>query len=74
MTVYAPGKPLEELVKELPPDIMTEVRDFIEFLLHKREQKTGKTLRQDWAGAIREYREKYTSVDLQHEATNWRSD
>ncbi len=44
-------KPLEELVKELPPAFQAEVRDFIEFLLEKRRRKSNKTLRQNWAGA-----------------------
>ena len=67
-------KPLEELVRELPPDMLTEVRDFIEFLLAKREPRVGKTLRQDWAGALSDYRHEYTSLELQHQATKWRSE
>jgi hypothetical protein len=67
-------QPLEELVKELPPDIETEVRDFIEFLLMKKERKAGRPLRQDWAGALRDHKEQYTSVELQHKAMEWRGD
>jgi hypothetical protein len=70
----ATTQPLEELVKELPPDIESEVRDFIEFLLMKKERKAGRPLRQDWAGALREHREQYTSVELQHKAMGWRGD
>ena len=66
-------KPLEELMKDLPPDVLDEVRDFIEFLLAKREPRGGKVLRQDWAGALSEFRDKYTALDLQHQATKWRS-
>src|SRR5689334_1577918 len=32
------GKPLAELVEELPPDLQIEVRDFVEFLLQKRRR------------------------------------
>ncbi len=67
-------KPLEELVKELPPDWRAEVRDFIEFLLDKRTRKAGGKLRQDWAGALQEYREQYTSLELQKKALEWRGD
>jgi hypothetical protein len=67
-------KPLEELVQELPPDLRAEVRDFVEFLLAKREPAKGRTLRQSWAGALRDYREQYTSLDLQHMASEWRGD
>ena len=66
-------KSLEGLIRELPPDIQTQVRDFAEFLLAKRERRTT-TLRQDWAGALREYRQQYTSLELQHQALDWRGD
>ena len=36
-------KPLPELVQDLPPDLQREVRDFVEFLLHK-QQRTSSTL------------------------------
>ena len=61
-------KPLEELIKELPSDMRTEVRDFVEFLLTKREQRDKMTLSQDWAGALKEHRQKYTSLDLERQA------
>ena len=32
------AKPLPEFVKELPPDLQLEVRDFAEFLLEKRKK------------------------------------
>jgi len=50
------------------------VQDFIGFLLEKRKQKYGRKLRQDWAGALRDYRDKYTSLELQKKALEWRGD
>jgi hypothetical protein len=67
-------KPLDELVKELSPDSQAEVRDFVEFLLEKRKRKSIGKLRQDWAGALSDYREKYTSLELQKKALDWRGD
>ena len=67
-------KPLEELVKELPPQIQDEVRDFVESLLAKRHRAPGRRLRQDWAGALRDYRDQYTSLELQKKALEWRGD
>jgi hypothetical protein len=67
-------KPIEEMVKALPPEIQDEVRDFILFLMEKRAQKSGRKLRQDWAGALKEYREQYTALDLQKKAVEWRGD
>jgi hypothetical protein len=61
-------KPLEELMQELPPDMMREVRHFVEFLLSKREPQTEYVLQQNWAGALREQRVQYTSLELQHKA------
>ena len=66
-------KPLQELIQELPPDMQAEVRDF-EFLLAKRGRHAKRTLRQDWAGALRHYRQQYTSLELQRQALTWRGD
>ncbi len=68
------GKSLQELVQELPPDMRAEVRDFVEFLLARRIRRDKRVLSQVWAGALRDYRERYTSGELQHQATAWRGD
>jgi len=65
---------LKELIDQLPPELQQEVRDFAEFLLEKKAKKAGRKLRQDWAGALREYREQYTSLELQKKALEWRGD
>lgn len=66
------GKPLEELLHDLPPRLRLEVRDFVEFLLTKRQTPIRRTLRQDWADAVQNC--EYTSVDLQHLALAWRDE
>ncbi|MGQ9631842.1 MAG: DUF2281 domain-containing protein [bacterium] len=65
---------LEELVKELPPELQEEVRDFAEFLLEKRVHKPKGKLKLDWRGALRDLRDKYTSAELQHKALEWWGD
>ena len=65
------AKSLEELVRELPPDMAAEVRDFAEFLLEKRARVTEAEFRLDWRGALRDLREQYTSVQLEHKALEW---
>ena len=66
---------IEELIRELPPELKREVEDFVYFLVEKREkQRSARGLRQDWAGALREYRENYTSLELQKKALEWRGD
>ncbi len=64
----------KELLDQLPPELEREVVDFVEFLLQKRTKKPGKFLRQDWAGALEEYRDQYTSLELQKKALEWRGD
>ena len=65
-------KPLDELVRELPPDVQVEVRDFVEQLIAKRQRVAGRKLRQDWAGGVRDYRDQYTALELQRKALDWR--
>ena len=67
-------KSLEELLRELPPAAQAEVRDFAEFLLQRGRKKQGRKLRQNWAGALSDYREQYTSLELQKKALEWRGD
>jgi hypothetical protein len=68
------SKPLDELVKELPPDSQAEVRELVESLLQKRKKKAPGKLRQSWAGALSEFREEYTSLELQKKSLDWRGD
>jgi dsDNA-binding SOS-regulon protein len=65
---------LETLIKQLPLQLQEEVKEFVEFLLEKQREKAGKKLRQDWAGALKEFRDKYTSLELQKKALEWRGD
>ena len=65
---------LEEMAKNLPPDIRIQVIHFIEFLLERRVPERRVTLRQDWAGALRDVKGEYTSMVLQNKALEWRGD
>jgi hypothetical protein len=46
----------------------------VNFLIEKKARKRGKKLRQDWAGALKGYRDQYTSLELQEKALEWRGD
>ncbi|MGB9715751.1 MAG: DUF2281 domain-containing protein [Thermodesulfovibrionales bacterium] len=59
-------KSLEEKIRDLPPELKQEVNDFIDFLMKKHIQKPEGKLRLDWAGALKDLSNKYTSVELQH--------
>lgn len=67
-------KPLDDLVRELPPESQAEVRALVESLLEKRKQKSAGKLRQHWAGALSDYREQYSAMELQKKALDWRGD
>ena len=57
---------LEEVIKELPPDLRQEVADFARFLMEKRARRPKGRMKLDWRGALEDMKEQYTSVDLQH--------
>jgi len=63
---------LGEVLEKLPPDLQKEVKDFIEFLLEKRAKRTRGKPKFDWAGALEDLRNQYTSVELQHNISKWR--
>jgi len=65
-------KLLEEKIKELPPEFQKEVKDFVDFLHEKRMEKPRSKPQFKWAGALKELRDKYTSVELQHKISEWR--
>ncbi|MCR4292125.1 MAG: DUF2281 domain-containing protein [Candidatus Kuenenia sp.] len=67
-------KSLEEMIKKLPPEYKQEVEDFVEFIFQKHVKKTGRRLRLDWAGGLKEYKNKYTSLELQKKALEWWGD
>jgi len=63
---------LHQKIRDLPPDIQQEVIDFIEFLVQKRAGKRKKKLSLSWMGGLKEYRDKYTALELQKKALEWR--
>jgi len=63
-----------DLFKELPPDLQEEVRDFARFLLETKVRTKQKKLRMSWAGALREFRDRFTSLELQRKSMEWWGD
>lgn len=65
-------EPLESIIKRLPPHLQQAI-GFIQLLITNRMHK--KTyLKLDWAGALSEYKDKYTSLNLQKKALEWWDD
>lgn len=67
-------KDIEEKIRKLPEDVIPEVMDYIEFLMVKYDKnKTArKQFKFDWEGGLSRLKNKYTSVQLQHKALEWR--
>ncbi|NWF92173.1 MAG: DUF2281 domain-containing protein [Syntrophaceae bacterium] len=63
---------IEQIIRELPPELRQEVEDFIKFLLEKRVKKPIGKFDFGWAGALKDLRDRYTSVELQHKISEWR--
>jgi hypothetical protein len=64
---------IEQIIKELPPELRQEVEDFVKFLLEKRVRKAKGKFKFEWAGALKDLRDQYTSVELQHKILEWRA-
>jgi hypothetical protein len=67
-------KTLEELIKELPPELQQEVQDFARFLVETKVHPGRSKLRMNWAGGLSEFRGQFTSLELQKKALEWRGD
>ena len=65
-------KNLEKKISILPPELQQEVEDFVEFLIEKKMKRPKGKPKFNWAGALKELREQYTSVELQHKISEWR--
>ena len=63
---------LQDIIKALPAELQKEVEDFARFLLEKHGKTPQRKPRFDWAGALKDLRGHYTSVDLQHKIAAWR--
>jgi len=66
-----PTHSLDELVSDLPPELQDEVREFIRRLLDREVRPKANRLLMSWAGGLREYRDQYTSLELQKKALEW---
>lgn len=74
MAKDARTKKIEEKIRKLPPDLRKEVEEFIDSLMEPSERRARKPLELKWRGALRDLRDKYTSVTLQHRILEWWGD
>lgn len=62
---------LEEKIKKLPSYMRNDVEEYVDKLLSKKNKQTSK-LKFDWEGGLSDLSEKYTSIELQHKAKEYR--
>lgn len=67
-------KRIEEKIRKLPPNLQKEVEDYVESLIESRARRRKGQLKLEWRGALRDLRDKYTSVELQHKLLEWWGD
>jgi hypothetical protein len=67
-------KEFEVKMQKLPEDLRRKVLDYVDFLLSKYQDRetARKKFKFDWEGGLSEIGEKFTSVELQHKALEWR--
>lgn len=70
MATSTDGEAVEDIIRRLPPELQAEVGDFARFLLERR-RPTRSHLRLSWAGALLEFRDRYTSTELQKQSLEW---
>jgi hypothetical protein len=62
----------EKKIRQLPQELQSEVEDFIDFLIEKRASLRKKKPTFNWIGGLKEFRDRYTSLELQKMASQWR--
>ncbi len=67
-------KQINKKIEKMPPDLLSEVMDYIDYLMHKYEvvSKVRKPFDFSWEGGLTEISKKHTSVGLQHKVLEWR--
>jgi len=65
---------LIEMIVSLPPELQQEVREFVTALVETRVRPRQKYLQLTWAGGLREFRDRFTSLELQRKALEWWGD
>ncbi len=65
---------IELKVRELPDEVKRQVFDYVDFLLNKypTKQNTQNKFKFNWEGKLSDKKEEFTSVELQHQASEWR--
>jgi len=68
------ARQIEANIQKLPPHLISSVLDYVEFLVDKYAdtKPRRKKFKFDWEGELSDLAEKFSSVELQHQALEWR--
>ena len=62
---------LEKMIKSLPPELKEEAKDFIEYLMQKHRHGKQTKLSLNWAGDLKDYKYKYSALELEEKSKEW---
>ena len=67
-------KQINKKIEKLPPHLIPEIMDYIDFLINKYNDPTGekRSFAFSWQGGLAEISTESSSVDLQHKSMDWR--
>jgi hypothetical protein len=63
---------IDHKIRQLPQNLQKEVIDFVDFLLSKKVRRKHKKPQLKWIGGLKEYRDKFTALELQKVGANKR--
>ncbi len=68
-------KTLEKKISQLPPGLIIKLDDYLDYLLSQNQLNIhANKLKQTWAGGLKEFNNKYSSLELQKLALKWRAE
>ena len=65
---------LAQKISQLPVELQKEAEDFVDFLSEKKNPAKQRKPSFIWAGALKDMKKDFTSVELQHKLSEWRSE
>lgn len=67
-------KKLRQKLERVPPQLIPEIMDYIDFLLNKygNDGSNKRKFKFQWSGGLSDISEYFNSVQLQHKAMDWR--
>ncbi|MCG2714928.1 MAG: DUF2281 domain-containing protein [Candidatus Marinimicrobia bacterium] len=67
-------KQINKRIKKIPPGLVPEVMDYIDFLINKygTHIKDNKSFNFSWESGLSDISIECNSIDLQHKALDWR--